>query len=71
MSDEWPDISKFRVVDLKDLCIQLGLETKGKKKLIFKIDFMLILKLFLVRPKKPVKKTKKLATAPPALKPKV
>jgi len=31
MSDEWPDISKFRVVDLKDLCIQLGLETKGKK----------------------------------------
>lgn len=30
-SDQWPDISKFRVVDLKDLCIQLGLETKGKK----------------------------------------
>merc|ERR1712025_1031019 len=31
MSDEYPDISKLRVVDLKQLCVEYGLETKGKK----------------------------------------
>merc|ERR1711935_1098052 len=31
MSDEYPDISKLRVVDLKALCSEYGLEAKGKK----------------------------------------
>ena len=31
MADEYPDISKLRVVDLKQLCTEYGLDTKGKK----------------------------------------
>ena len=31
MSDGYPDISKLRVVDLKQLCTEYGLDTKGKK----------------------------------------
>ena len=31
MSDDYPDITKLRVVDLKALCAEYGLEAKGKK----------------------------------------